>query len=123
MDVMAEVEVFEEFAEGLVDIDGFSHLLIVAHLHRADRAMLTVTPPMDDRSHGVFATRSPMRPNHIAVSVVELVEVAGRALRVRGLDLLDGTPVLDIKPFTHHDIPSEVRIGWMEGKVGRPRDG
>jgi len=122
LDQLAEVEVFEEFAEGLVDVEGFSHLLLVTYLHRADRVKLTVVPPMDDRAHGVFATRSPHRPNHIAVSTVELVEVVGRTLRVRGVDLLDGTPVLDIKPYTRYDVRSDIRIGWMEGRVGRQGD-
>lgn len=114
---VARVEVFPQYAEGLKDVEGFSHLMLLAHLHKARRDMLTVHPPMDrsGEARGVFATRSPMRPNHIAVSVVELERLEGRTLVVRGIDLLDGTPLIDIKPYMLYDIRKELKVGWLEG--------
>jgi tRNA-Thr(GGU) m(6)t(6)A37 methyltransferase TsaA len=113
----AVVEVLPEYSGGLADVEGFSHLMLVAYLHRADTVKLTVVPPVDEtRSRrGVFATRSPLRPNHIAVTIVELVAVDGTRLRVRGVDLLEGTPILDIKPFMPYDAREPVRMGWLEG--------
>lgn len=118
----AVVQVFPQFVEGLADLDGFSHVMLLTHLHEATSTMLTVHPPFDDpgAARGVFATRSPYRPNHIGVTIVELVRVEGGNLLVRGVDLLDGTPLLDIKPYTNYDNRSPIRIGWLEGKV-RPR--
>jgi tRNA-Thr(GGU) m(6)t(6)A37 methyltransferase TsaA len=113
----AVVEVFPEFSEGLEDVEGFSHLMLLAYLHRADSVKLTVVPPVDETrsSRGVFATRSPLRPNHIGVTIVELVAVDGTRLRVRGIDLLDGTPLLDIKPYMLYDARKPIRMGWLEG--------
>ena len=105
LEEVAVVEVFRDFAEGLRDLDGFSHL------------MLIVNPPIDTEQRGVFATRSPMRPNHLGVSIVELIKVEGRNLLVKGIDLLDGTPVLDIKPYIPYDARSQLKLGWLEGKV------
>ena len=115
----AIVEVFPEFAEGLADLDGFSHVILLVHLHEARSTKLTVFPPVDDsgRPRGVFATRSPLRPNHIGLSIVELVRVEGTRLVVRGIDLLDRTPLLDIKPYTPYDARSPIELGWLEGKA------
>src|SRR4029079_7183253 len=88
-----------EMAEGLLDIEGFSHLYVLWVFDRADGFSLRAMPPIDDRPHGVFATRSPRRPNPIGLTVVELQGREGHRLRVRGVDMLDGTPVLDIKPY------------------------
>lgn len=112
----AVVEVFPEYAEGLKDLEGFSHVMLIVHLHRVEEVKLRVTPPFDDQVRGVFATRSPLRPNHLGVTVVELEAIEGRDLHVRGVDLLDGTPLLDIKPYTDRDTRSPIRIGWLEGK-------
>jgi tRNA-Thr(GGU) m(6)t(6)A37 methyltransferase TsaA len=119
LEVEAVVEVLPEYSEGLADLGGFSHAMLLAHLHRADVVKLTVVPPVDEtRSpRGVFATRSPLRPNHIAVTIVELVRVEGTSLHVRGVDLLDGTPVLDIKPYMPYDARGPVRMGWLEGRT------
>ena len=115
----AVVEVFQEYAEGLKDVEGFSHLLLLVHLHEAPGTKLVVNPPVDDegKARGVFATRSPLRPNHIGVSIVELERVEGRNLVVRGIDLLDGTPLIDIKPYMQYDNRTAIKVGWLEGKA------
>ncbi|GAB2481208.1 tRNA (N6-threonylcarbamoyladenosine(37)-N6)-methyltransferase TrmO [Comamonas humi] len=112
-DVEGELEVFEEFAAGLRDIEGFEYLMLLTHLHQATEK-LEVVPFMDTVSHGVFATRAPARPNRIGLSIVQLVQVQGRVLRFRGNDMLDGTPVLDIKPYVPQlDARATERIGWF----------
>ena len=98
-DAEGVLEVLSEFEPGLTDIEGFSHLFVVWMFHRAEGFDLVGTPPCDDRPHGVFATRSPRRPNPIGLTVVELLGRDGRLLRVRGVDMLDGTPILDVKPY------------------------
>jgi tRNA (adenine37-N6)-methyltransferase len=113
------LEIREEFAAGLQDIEGFSHLFVIWVFDRAEGFSLVGTPPIDNRPHGVFATRSPRRPNPIGLTVVELLAREGRKLRVRGIDMLDGTPILDIKPYLS-SIPSErLRRGWLEEAEGR----
>ncbi|MCW8925921.1 MAG: tRNA (N6-threonylcarbamoyladenosine(37)-N6)-methyltransferase TrmO [Xanthomonadales bacterium] len=109
------VEVFPGFAEGLADLDGFSHIILLCHMHRASGYRLKVTPYLDDQPRGLFATRAPSRPNPIGLSVVELVGIEGNTLAIRGVDLLDGTPVLDIKPCVgEFDQRTELRIGWLK---------
>src|ERR1051326_5866408 len=107
------LEIRSEFAEGLADIEGFSHLFVIWEFDRSDGFDLTATPPSDGgRPHGVFATCSPRRPNPIGLTVVELLSREGAALRVRGVDMLDGSPILDIKPYLS-SIPEErLRRGW-----------
>lgn len=108
-----DLEILEEFAEGLADIEGFSHLIVIWVFDRVDGFDLTANPPSDDRPHGVFATRSPRRPNPIGLSTVQLVSRQGAVLRVRGVDMLDGTPILDIKPYLSN-VPSEqLKRGWL----------
>jgi len=108
------VELLREFEPGLKDIEGFSHLFVLWEFDRADGCSLIATPPTDEsRPHGVFATRSPRRPNPIGLTVVELLRRDGPVLHVRGVDMLDGTPVLDIKPYLS-SIPAEkLRRGWL----------
>jgi tRNA (adenine37-N6)-methyltransferase len=109
------VEILPEYEEGLLDVDGFSHIILLVHLHRTGPARLTVTPFLDSEPHGVFATRAPARPNPIGLSVVELVRREGATLHIANLDFLDGTPVLDIKPFLpEFDAAATVRVGWLE---------
>jgi tRNA-Thr(GGU) m(6)t(6)A37 methyltransferase TsaA len=119
LEAEAVVEVLPEYSEGLADVDGFSHLMLLAHLHRAGVVKLKVVPPVDETrsTRGVFATRSPLRPNHIGVTIVELVRVEGNELHVRGVDLLDGTPLLDIKPYMPYDARGPVRMGWLGGRA------
>jgi len=108
------IEILPELAGGLLDIEGFSHLFVVWVFDRSDwKGELTGTPPADDRPHGVFATRSPRRPNPLGLTVVELLRREEGILHVRGLDMLDGTPVLDLKPYLS-GLPAEnLRRGWL----------
>ena len=107
------LEIQAEFEPGLTDIEGFSHLIVIWEFHRSDGFSLLVKPPSDDRPHGMFATRSPRRPNPIALTVVELLGREGARLRVRGIDMLDGTPILDIKPYLSNVPPEKLRRGWL----------
>ena len=108
------LELRPELEAGLQDIEGFSHLFVIWMFHRAEGADLVSTPPTDDRPHGVFASRSPRRPNPIALSVVELVKRDGPRLHVRGVDMVDGTPILDIKPYLSSVPEAHVRRGWLD---------
>jgi tRNA-Thr(GGU) m(6)t(6)A37 methyltransferase TsaA len=109
------VEILPEFEEGLSDLEGFSHIILLCHLHRSSGYKMKVVPFLDTELRGLFATRSPNRPNPIGLSVVRLLEVRGTTLVVEDIDLLDGTPVLDIKPFVgEFDDRGEVRTGWLE---------
>ncbi|HIH70428.1 MAG TPA: tRNA (N6-threonylcarbamoyladenosine(37)-N6)-methyltransferase TrmO [Methermicoccus shengliensis] len=109
------LEVFEQYAEGLKDIEQCSHLIVLYWQHRSRRDVLLATPPHDRREHGVFATRSPHRPNPIGLCVVELLKREGTTLRVRGLDALDGSPLIDIKPYSARaDCVPHATIGWLE---------
>ena len=111
------LEIEEAYADGLRDIEGFSHIWVLFHAHRADFHHLLVKPYLDDRLRGVFSSRAPRRPNPIGLSLLRLIGRAGTVLRVGGIDLLDGTPILDIKPFVpEFDNREDARIGWLEGK-------
>jgi tRNA-Thr(GGU) m(6)t(6)A37 methyltransferase TsaA len=107
------LEILPEFEAGLTDIEGFSHLIVIWAFDRSEGFELTATPPSDNRPHGVFATRSPRRPNPIGLTIVELVGRNGRTLQVRGIDMLDGTPILDIKPYLTSVPPEQLRRGWL----------
>ena len=115
------VDVDPAFEAGLQDIEGFSHLYVLWHFHRVDRYDLIAHPPSDDRPHGVFATRSPRRPNPIGLTVVQLLKRDGSRLHVRGVDMLDGTPVLDIKPYLSSIPAGEIRRGWLAEAEARRR--
>jgi tRNA (adenine37-N6)-methyltransferase len=112
-DVEGELEILPEFEPGLTDIEGFSHLYVIWTFDRSEGFELSGKPPCDDRPHGVFATRSPRRPNPIALTVVELLGREGPRLRVRGVDMLDGTPILDIKPYMSNIPEDKLRRGWL----------
>jgi tRNA-Thr(GGU) m(6)t(6)A37 methyltransferase TsaA len=116
------LKILPEFEPGLTDVEGFSHLFVIWEFDRSGGFELLGTPPFDDRPHGVFATRSPRRPNPIGLTVVELRRRDGVELHVRGVDMLDGTPILDIKPYMS-SIPSEkLRRGWLaEAEARRKR--
>ena len=107
------LEILPEFEQGLTDIEGFSHLFVVWVFHQVEGYALLGTPPTDDRPHGVFATRSPYRPNPIGLTVVELIRRVGPRLYVRGVDMLDGTPILDIKPYLSSVPAEKLARGWM----------
>jgi tRNA-Thr(GGU) m(6)t(6)A37 methyltransferase TsaA len=109
------IEIFEPYAEGLKDIDGFSHLILLYWLHSSKGYSLLLETPWDPEPHGVFATRSPNRPNALGFSVAELIERDGNRLKVKGLDALEGTPLIDIKPYLPEiDAKADVRIGWVK---------
>lgn len=117
-EAVGEVVVEKQYAAGLLDLEGFSHLYLIYQFHQAPRTELRVIPFLDTREHGIFATRSPLRPSHIGISVVELLEVLDNRLRVRGVDVLDGTPLLDIKPYIpHFDCHPEATSGWMSASA------
>ena len=107
------LEIRAELEPGLTDIEGFSHLYVIWAFDRAEGCDLVGAPPTDDRPHGVFATRSPRRPNPIGLTVVELLGREGRMLRVRGVDMLEGSPILDIKPYLSNVPPERLRRGWL----------
>lgn len=117
--VIGEIEVFPEFAEALDGIEGFSHIIVLFHFHRSGGAKLKAVPPGESRPRGIFSTRSPHRPNPLGLSVLKLLARDGRVLEVAGLDIVDGTPVLDIKPYTSRDRKSRIRTGWIQ-KRRRP---
>lgn len=114
-----EIEVLPEYLEGLVGIEGFSRLMIFYHLHKSAGPLLVAKPFLDTTPHGVFATRIPRRPNALGFSVVKLMGRDGCILKIGDVDILDGTPVIDIKPYVpaFDAYPSE-RYGWFEGKIG-----
>ena len=122
--VLGRVEVDEAFREGLRDLEGFSHLVLLYHFHLSRGFDLTVKPFLDKTARGLFATRAPRRPNAIGLSVVRLVSIEDGILVVEGVDIVDGTPLLDIKPFVpDFDAPQgEVRTGWLQGKADKARE-
>jgi len=107
------LEILPEFATGLLDVEGFSHLFVLWMFDRSEGFDLVGSPPFEKRPHGVFATRSPRRPNPIGLTVVELLRREGNLLHVRGVDMLDGTPILDIKPYMSSVPPEKLRRGWL----------
>ena len=116
--IEGKVEIFPEYTEGLEDIGNFSHIFLIYHLHLSRKYSLKVRPYMDDKERGVFATRAPSRPNPIGISVVELLEVDGNMLHIKNVDIVDGTPLLDIKPYVpEFDIHNVKKIGWLEKNV------
>jgi tRNA (adenine37-N6)-methyltransferase len=117
------LEILPELEPGLTDIEGFSHLYVIWVFDRAGGFDLLGTPPNDDRPHGVFATRSPQRPNPIGLTVVALLRRDGVRLHVRSVDMLDGTPILDIKPYLSSIPPETLRRGWLEEAEARKRSG
>ncbi len=108
-----KVEIFPEFAAGLQDLDGFSHIILLYVFHQSELYNLLVQPFLDNQQRGLFATRYPSRPNPIGISVVRLVACRVNILEIEGVDVLDGTPLLDIKPYVpDFDVFTDVRIGW-----------
>lgn len=115
---VGRIELNGDLAPGLADLDGFSHLILIYHFDRSSGYNLEVLPFMDTQPRGLFATRAPKRPNSIGLSVVKLVRIEGSVLHIENIDVLDGTPLLDIKPYVPQlDQASAVRIGWMADKL------
>lgn len=118
--VAGRIELRPELAEGLKDLEGFSHIIVLYHFHRVSRVSLTVTPFLDPQPRGVFATRAPVRPNPIGLSVLTLKAIHGSTLEVENVDMLDGTPLLDIKPYVpEFDQRTAVRSGWLQLASGQ----
>ena len=114
---VGRIEVYKKFAKGLQDIEGFSHIILIYRFHKSKRYRLLVKPFLDDRCRGVFSTRYPARPNQIGISVVRLIRRKDNILFVKGIDVLDGTPLLDIKPYVpEFDAVQKTRIGWLKIK-------
>ena len=108
------VTLYPEYTEGLSDLDGFSHVILLYHFHLSSGYKLSVIPYLDTREHGLFATRAPGRPNPLGISTVQLSKISGNRLYVRGVDMIDGTPLLDIKPYVpEFDNVPDCRIGWL----------
>ena len=113
--VAGRIELDVDLAEGLKDLEGFSHIIVLYQFHQVSKIQLTVTPFLDAESHGVFSTRAPTRPNSIGLSVLELKGISGNVLTVNNIDILDGTPLLDIKPYVpEFDQPDNVSTGWLQ---------
>jgi len=120
--VKGYIEVFPEYAKGLKDIEGFSHIFLIYHFHLVKGSSLVVKPYMDKELRGIFATRAPCRPNPIGISVVRLIKVVGNILHIQDVDIVDGTPLLDIKPYVPaFDIREVERIGWLERVISKVR--
>lgn len=113
--IEGRIVIDEKFAEGLFDLDGFNYIHLIFHFNQAKPAKLHVKPYLEDRLHGIFATRAPHRPNPIGMSIVKLISIEGNVLNVSNIDLLDGTPILDIKPYiTNFDRRDDAICGWQD---------
>ncbi len=121
--ISGSIELFPEYAEGLLDIEGFSHIILLYHFHRSAGFDLITTPFMGKQEHGLFATRTPRRPNPIGLSTVRLIGVEEQILRIEEVDMLNGTPLLDIKPYVpEFDRLRDCRTGWLEREQGLVRN-
>ena len=117
-DIEGKVEILPDYVEGLKDLEGFSHIILIYHLHLSKKASLLVKPYMDEKLRGVFATRAPSRPNPIGLSIVRLVNIKGNMIYIKDIDIVDGTPLLDIKPYVpEFDLREVNRIGWLEKNI------
>jgi len=118
--IAGTIEIYPEFAEGLKDLEGFSHIILIYHFHLSKGYSLKVTPFMDENLRGVFATRAPKRPNPIGISVVKLRKIEGNILNIEDVDIIDCTPLLDIKPYVpEFDVQEIEKIGWLSQKAER----
>ena len=118
--IKGTIEIFPEYAEGLKDIEGFSHIILIYHFHLSKPSSLIARPFMDNKPHGIFAIRGPSRPNPIGVSVVRLIKIKENFLYIQDLDIVDGTPLLDIKPYVpEFDKKEIVKIGWLTKNINK----
>ena len=119
-DAEGTIEIYPEYVEGLVDLEGFSHIILLYHFHLVKAGSLLVKPFLDDKLHGVFATRAPARPNPIGISTVKLTRIEGNTLHIQDLDIIDGAPLIDIKPYVpEFDCRKTSKIGWFNGKINK----
>jgi len=120
-DIDGKIEIFPEYKEGLKDLDGFSHIILIYHFHRTGEPKLIVKPFLDPKPRGVFSTRAPIRPNSIGISIVRLLKIKENVLYISELDIIDNTPVLDIKPYVpRFDVRKDARSGWLEKRIKSP---
>ena len=113
--IIGTIELFDDYREGLRDLDGFSHIILLYYFHRSQGFKLQVVPFMDSELRGLFATRAPRRPNPIGISVVQLDKIENGVLHIQNVDMLDGTPLIDIKPYVpEFDSPPKIRTGWLK---------
>ena len=113
------IEIFPEYTPGLADLAGFSHIYILYHFHLSKKYSLRIKPFLDDRERGLFATRAPSRPNPIGLSVVRLINITNGRLEIQNVDVVDGTPLLDVKPYVpEFDVHQVERVGWIGQKTG-----
>ena len=116
--IEGRVEVLPEYAEGLKDVEGFSHIILIYHFHLSKKSSLKAKPYMDSQMHGVFSMRGPSRPNPIGISIVRFISVEDNILHIQDVDIVDGTPLLDIKPYVpEFDIREVEKIGWLKKNV------
>ena len=115
--IQGELEIFKEYEDGLKDIEGFSHLIVLFTFHRSEGYRLHTKPLLEDTLRGVFSTRSPNRPNPIGMTVVNVIKRKGNILKVSGIDMIEGTPILDIKPYTSRDQKSSIKLGWLKKRM------
>ena len=121
--IEGKIEILPEFSEGLQDLAGFSHIIVIYHCHLSKKFSLAVKPFLDDKEHGVFATRAPSRPNPLGISVVRLTRIESSNLYIQNVDVVDGTPLLDIKPYVPaFDVHPADKIGWIEDKTVKVKD-
>jgi len=112
------IEIYDEYIPALDDLDGFSHIYLLFHLHLSKGYELKVVPYLDDRKRGLFATRAPRRPNQIGLSIVRLLRIEKNILYIKDVDIVDGTPLLDIKPYVNSfDEQTEIKIGWLKNRI------
>jgi tRNA (adenine37-N6)-methyltransferase len=118
--ITGTIEIYPEYVEGLKDLEGFSHIILLYHFHLIKGCSLMVKPFLDDNLHGVFATRSPARPNPIGISIVHLTQIENHTLYIQDIDIVDGTPLLDIKPYVpKFDYRKTTKIGWFNRKINK----
>ncbi len=115
--IQGELEIFKEYEAGLKDTEGFSHLIVLFAFHESEGYSLHTKPLLEDTLRGVFSTRSPHRPNSLGLTVVKVVERKGNIVKVSGIDMIEGTPILDIKPYTSRDQKSPIKLGWLENRM------
>jgi tRNA-Thr(GGU) m(6)t(6)A37 methyltransferase TsaA len=118
--ITGTIEIYPDYIEGLRDLEGFSHIILLYHFHRIKDSSLMVKPFLDNKLHGVFATRSPARPNKIGISIVQLNGIENNTLQIQDIDILDGTPLIDIKPYVpKFDCRKTAKIGWFSDKISK----
>ena len=118
--IKATIEIFPEYIQGLQDLEGFSHIILIYHFHLSKTVSLLSKPFMDDKPHGIFAIRGPSRPNPIGISIVRLIKVKNNILDIEDIDIIDKTPLLDIKPYVpEFDYRKEIKIGWLTNNINK----